>query len=204
MSLELSGFARSQARNPIFWDFGEFIGEHATSLCALLQVDAASQEGQSPGWSQTDTDAFESWAELEADVDILPIPEDLDDRGVRQLEEYRSVLHTFHTALPFSEAERGWLLGVYHQDVKPRQNPQGEDILPELLSRHEERIITAGIRQVVTGRELTRRWVAWSRGAEEYVGQHTLDIACTALGQLVRLFAVPDDVPKPPYNRRES
>jgi hypothetical protein len=89
---------------------------------------------------------------------------------------FDELLHNLHVALPFGEAERQWMSSNCFEpnDVKRRQ---------------EIHIVSAGLRRVVYGRDLLRRWWAWRRETDEFGGQGTLELTREALRGLSDTFA---------------
>jgi hypothetical protein len=99
---------------------------------------------------------------------------------------FREVRNTFHGALPFSEPERYWLTTTY---TRLRLSEESDDDSP-LVSRirkQEGEIMASGLRQVVKGRDLMRRWWAWRRETAEFEGQGNLVIASAALTDALNL-----------------
>jgi hypothetical protein len=183
---ELQGFARLEQAQEEFSLYSGDIVRKAKALGSYLSIESGAT-GE-PGWAKADAYAVANMAELEYDLENLPIIADFDDgqRTGEQIDEFLGLRHAFYTALPFSEAERIWFLKTYRQG-EPFSSPED---LPRFMGHYEQRIVSAGIRQLISGRELTRRWLAWHRETDEYAGQDTLDVATAALGGLARLFAV--------------
>jgi hypothetical protein len=127
-------------------------------------------------------------------------PESADDLGLEELSELEllrtrlrpehfaaigepqdqldDIWTVFHTALPFSEGERVWVV----------EKVRGVDRVDETLDYvvvQEGEIVASGLRTRVSGRELMRRWIAWRHETDEYAGQGTLDVAREALAGLV-------------------
>jgi hypothetical protein len=105
-----------------------------------------------------------------------------------------SLLRAYHTALPFSEAERAWLVDLTANDDEGNSHFAHET--PTYISQQEDRIVASGVHQVVSGRDLMRRWIDWRREAEEYKDQGTLDMAREALSGLVVLLGPRVPVPE--------
>ena len=63
-------------------------------------------------WIKGDAFALESWLEIEGAIPFLEVPYEVEGEDRRKLHD---ALHAFHTALPFDEAERGWLGRTYHK-----------------------------------------------------------------------------------------
>jgi hypothetical protein len=93
-------------------------------------------------------------------------------------------LVAFHTSLPFSEAERAWLL-----EANSQYKGGPELSIPTFISGQEDRIVAGGVRQVVRGRDLIQRWLAWRREDGEYADEGSLDQARSALAGVIGLLA---------------
>jgi hypothetical protein len=108
-------------------------------------------------------------------------------------------LAVFREAMPYSEAERRWLVDMNRQRKErsvPR--PDGYSRAPapvkeQLLDFNaaEDEIVSAGLLQVVSGRDLTRRWWSWRRQTDEFTDQGSREIAYQALQDLGHML-VPD------------
>lgn len=179
---ESVGFARAQEMSGLFHDYCEEITQHATSLQQYFS-DVSQQAPQT--WCEDDTEALGSWSALESNIPLLPFPEDLDDLACQQTLEFYKAWHNFHTALPYSEAERVWFLKAYAD-----RGEQSRIDIPEVMGRYEERIVDAGVRQLVWGRELAGRWLSWHLQIGEYADEGTLDIAKANVGRIATLFTV--------------
>jgi hypothetical protein len=131
-----------------------------------------------------------------AEVDLLhgsvwwlhePLMDASPDYGL--LGRFNAKWTQFQTALPLSQGEREWLLGLeYNRECKDLSAQS----LGDALSRQEGHITDAGVRRVVSGHELLHRWLAWRRETDQFKGQGTLDLARRALINLVELVAPPD------------
>jgi hypothetical protein len=130
-------------------------------------------------WQEPDIAALEDWAGLEVAV-----------RGIhgggygKLVEAFGQLWSGFHTALPFTEPERGWLRRIYGERPAGRM----EDI-PRNISHREETIVSAGVHKVVNGHDLMERWLRWRRKSGEFSDEDTLDLACEALSRIVQLVA---------------
>lgn len=163
-----------------FGPIGGDVARYAGELIGYMSPELDSPSGQS-GWP-TPTRPLEVWLELEADIQLIDVPTDVTYEGRQKLHD---TLHAFHTALPFNEAERDWLCQTY--------NRLGERHLvteiPELIEGYEDHIMMAGVRRVVSGRDLMRRWITWRREADEYEGQGSLGQARNALRNMQELLS---------------
>jgi len=165
--------------------FGPIGGElayHAERLLGYMAPDSESSGGPSE-WLKADALALENWLEIEDAVPLLDVFDEVDGEDRQQL---HNTLLAFHTALPFNEAERGWLWQIHRRvnDI----DCSTEDV-PRIIEGYEDRIMMAGVRRVVSGRELMRRWIAWRRETDEFTGQSSLDQARQALQRMQDLVS---------------
>jgi len=165
-------------RSPIQSRFGEPFGDVGTEIVyyvdelitSLSDVpEALSESGAMP---RADCAALADWLTLEQLVPLVDVPVELEG-DVRQ--RAHDALNAFHTALPFSEAERDWLVRLYRH-----RSPTGED-LPAMIDTCNDQIVSAGIKREVVGRDLMRRWIVWRREDAEFAGEHSVDEARGAL-----------------------
>jgi hypothetical protein len=153
-----------------------YVGCIAADALADLESDPNWSEGQRRQWVGLDGWAFHECQEVERAA-----PHALAELDVSDGTTLINLLHTFHTALPYSEAEWHWLHDAYYNlPVGPGRW--------DIIRRQEIHIVSAGLRQVVYGRDLLRRWWAWRRQADEFQGQSTLNLAGKALSGLVENF----------------
>ena len=87
------------------------------------------------------------------------------------------MLLRLHGAMPFDEVERDWLFEAHDETQGPNSIT--------LIRRREATIVSGGLRRVVQGRDLIRRWWSWRRETDEFSGQGSLDQARDALRDLV-------------------
>jgi hypothetical protein len=163
-----------------FGHIGGDVASYAETLLGYMSPERDSLGGQS-GWPKP-TSPLEVWLELEADIPLINVFNDVTHEDRQKLND---ALHAFHTALPFDEAERGWLGQTYNRLAE--QHVVRE--IPGLIEGCEDHIMMAGVRRVVSGRDLMHRWIAWRREADEYEGQGSLDQAREALGSLRDLLS---------------
>jgi hypothetical protein len=94
-------------------------------------------------------------------------------------------LAAYHDALPFSAAER--------RALAMRCSTMNERPVVEERLRLEAATMTeSGLRRVVQGGDLVRRWWSWRRQTDEFAGQGSADLAHRALGDIAWRF-----MPKP-------
>lgn len=176
-------------RRPIF-DMDSQIAHQAGNLLAYLSKEPAHKfMGDGGTWDEEDRFALDVWTELEQDIYLCDTNRDSDDR-MEPVKQFRELCFSFHTALPYSEAEREWLL-QHTRDVIGRGNEF------ELIDELEGQIVSAGLRQTVRGRDLMQRWIAWHRETDEYAGQHTIGVARSALAGLIGLLEPKQPLPEP-------
>ena len=153
-------------------------------------------------WGQADTTGFTSWRSLECELQKLPLPEELDKD--RQRLPFERLTAQLHSALPYSEGERHWLMNTEPPDpLLLLPVPLDNKTIVEVQSRYHERyfglearIVSAGLIHVVSGRDLMRRWLSWRSETDEYTGQGSLDLARDALASLIKLVAPDEDIPR--------
>jgi hypothetical protein len=167
----------AQGSGPIIWP-GEgpgYLGDLAADLLSGLCEQPPAGTGQQRRWISSDYVTFSDlqWVEL-------TIPHAQAELKVDETIALDKVLNALHAALPYSEAERIWL----HRAGNDPDGTPNWDRLPR-VRRQEAVIVSSGVRQVVYGRELLRRWWSWRREADEFSGQGTLDPAREALRELV-------------------
>lgn len=165
-------------RREQFGDVGAEIAGFARDLVEYLSGEPEPLGDRAQGMPKTDNRALEGWLSMESVVPLLDDPDD----GVLQKKGYDALL-AFHIALPYNEAERQWLTQV---DSASERTP---DDLSRLIEGCEDRIMMAGVQQVVSGRDLMRRWTAWRRETDEFAGQGSLDKAREALQSVQALMS---------------
>lgn len=151
---------QSQYGEP-FGDVGTEIVTFARLLTKSFSADPEASD-ELGAMSRTDCWDLEYMLELEHLIPLIDVPVELEG-DVRQ--RAHDAFGALHTALPFSEAERGWLVSVWRQE-----RLQAVEDLPVVMSNHEAQIISAGVQRAVSGRDLMRRWTAWRRGRDEFDG----------------------------------
>jgi hypothetical protein len=164
-----------------FGDVGWEIAYFARELITHFSTEPEPLGDGSQGMPQGDCQALEDWVMLDHQVPLIEVPPEVDGL-VRQ--QAQDALLDFHIALPYSEAERKWLIGLYLD--RPGRTAEHK---PRLLELYEDRILMAGVRRVVSGRDLMRRWTAWRREIDEFEGQGALDQARQALVKIDELLS---------------
>jgi hypothetical protein len=105
-------------------------------------------------------------------------------------------LATLREALPYSEAERRWLVDTRERHEERKVpfvdgngvtrglvRPPADELLQDLKATEGE-IVSAGIHQIVQGRDLARRWWSWRRQTDEFADQGSREIVHAALKDL--------------------
>jgi hypothetical protein len=163
------------------------LGLRAADLLGDLCDVPAWTKDQRWRWVNSDRFALYGWYSLEIEtLDALAEPE----LTRNQVGDILNHLSDFRVALPFSEAEGNWLLDAYSQMFDTSAN------LSFIRSRKPEEIVSAGLRRVIDGRDLLRRWWAWRREADEFRGQGSIYLAREALRTLIETVAPYHDLPK--------
>jgi hypothetical protein len=136
-------------------------------------------------WTCADTSSLHNWHDLERHI-----PGTQAELGAESdVEDLNEVLLRLHGALPFDEVEREWVYQAYDESRGPNSIT--------LMRRREAAIVSGGLRRVLQGRDLMRRWWSWRRETDEYSGQGSLDIARDTLAELVVAYCNDPEVPEP-------
>jgi hypothetical protein len=138
-------------------------------------------------WLKSDGRAYNTWHSLQEHVPSALAEPDL---NADQIELITGLVTNVNVAVPYDEAERSWLYGAYIDAY----NEAGAGSIGIIRQRQPEEIVSRGLRQVIDGRDLMRRWWAWRRETDEFSGQGSLDIARGALRSLIETVA-PSDLP---------
>lgn len=112
--------------------------------------------------------------------------------------EANDALRSLRNALPFTDAERWWLL------TDTLKNPMRDESRPERHDAHyfdsvreaETTVVTHGSSQTVNGHDLLQRFRAWRRERGEYEGGEGLAQARESLADLMRLFRPDIELPE--------
>lgn len=145
--------------------------ELSPSLIAGQLIDALEEDLPSTGqrrWREEDHVALSSVALLDRSVDS--------GRIIRGHSVGVTALSGFHSALPFSEIERGLVSDLYDE----LSYPSGlRDDARNRIPR--QRICVEGLERTISGRDLMERWWSWRRGVDEYEGGAGLQVARIAI-----------------------
>ena len=178
---------------------GDEAGPNALGLLDNLLAPKAPMPleiaGTKPRWDESDRDGFHHLVQL--DEDMACIDPSFDSEGPSTGDLIRP-WQQLMTSLPFTEAERHWMIGTAHQ-YQREQREFPEDIIPI-----ETTVMSAGVRQMVRGRNLVRRWVSWRRETHEYAGQGSLNRAIFLLDHMAYelvpgMFTTPDFAAQYPH-----
>lgn len=170
------------------------MGYGATELLGSLCAERPSE--QPKRWQTEDGASVRHLVHIERNLWLT------DDHQDGPLLHFRKYVEDFHTALPFSESERGMVLRA--AGVEYEYLPERDDEILSWLEVKEELVISAGLRHVVRGRDLARRWLSWRREADEYEGQGTLDVAREALRDIIQLVTPKEPLPLAYHTLRTS
>ncbi|HET7590960.1 MAG TPA: hypothetical protein VFK14_12360 [Solirubrobacterales bacterium] len=156
------------------------MGENAIDMLAgLLEPVHTFPSDRLVVWAKNDGIALGSMVELETGIRFIDPHEDVDGGEIADLHR---AFGRLYTALPLSEAERLWLFDPIKK--RPWREGQPSIIEPTTLIGVTDEIVSAGLRQVIQGREVVRRLSDWRRETAEFAGQGTLDEARQALGDI--------------------
>lgn len=161
---------------------GEDIGNAAVNLRDRVAAYGVhdSIPNRPPIWNKADDMAFSCFLDLE---ERLPSPSFERERG-EPIETHFPDLERFHAAVPFTAAERDWLVAKSRAlwEVEPK----------DMLAIHngtfsmEQKIIELGAQQGVAGTDMVRRWAAWRRNLHEFRDHPTSEEAGDALARLIQ------------------
>jgi hypothetical protein len=151
-------------------------------------------------WASTDPLAVRAWVAWKHLTDFTlrageaPAPagqwDSSDDGAMRAVVELEEAYHPLVTPeialapLPYNEGE----LRMLRRHLAPR--PPGELFASHAdgLAAAECDIFVGGLRHLVRGRDLMRRWWLWRRSQEDFADGESLDAAQQALGEVQELL----------------
>lgn len=155
-------------------------------------------------WTQGDHQSFDSALGLELASRRLRMSLDVPDEQRQGIADHlQELLATFREALPYSEAERRWLVDTRERLREEHKVPYttsygvtGLVSAPDAnqlryLKATEGEIVSGGIHQNVQGHDLARRWWSWRRQTDEFTDQGSRDLASHVLRGLGQML-VPD------------
>lgn len=147
-----------------FGPYAHELASHAGELYRILRAprgEVPMTANGEPTWTEGDQDAFGVYCDFRAVLGDLNTAE-----GVYELLE---TVDRFHAALPFSEGERRWLIDTKRTISRAERT--------EVLVGMEAIITSNGLRQVVRGGELVRRWSAFRHSTDEFARLGTVEEA---------------------------
>ena len=194
-SSETSGEQFRQELAAINGGAGSFQGAIGTLLDYMSDTPSPLASDRRWQWAEDDHDVLSCVVDLEQKYQPLLIPRlrpffgpDEPVPPIRQRDTGREIarcMARYHAALPFEVAEREVLLQVCDYNL-----PLGE--VEGRIEAFESTVVSGGVRRVVQGRDLMRRWWSWRRQTDEFAGQGSHEIAQQALrdaGHLLCLLA---------------
>lgn len=161
-----------------FGDIGTEIAETAAQLIECLSAEPEPITYDTAELPTSDKEALSTWIGMEWLIPIVDTPNKPLGGGTIRRRAHDAVV-AFHVALPYNEAERQWL---------DRKSMSHASEMPSFIQGQEDRLMVAGVWRAVSGRELTRRWMLWRRGTDEFTGQDSVAEACKALGHIQDLM----------------
>jgi hypothetical protein len=164
------------------------IGENALYALTWSVADAPIPAVGRRRWLVSDYDSLTVAINLEDRVKKEGLPADAPESVRGELNGY---LDAWYMALPFSEAERGVVLDAYRLEEALIHR----DSLASDIRKTKVEVVAAGVRSVVKGRDLMRRWWSWRRELDEFAGQGSLTQARVALTGLVERLIPPEELP---------
>jgi hypothetical protein len=176
------------SHDPHWSPYGELaleLGSHAYELSLRLRAphgDVPTTASGKPMWTEDDNEAFGVYCDFRADLGDLSPAE-----GIYELLE---TVDRLHAALPFSEGERRWLI-----DTKRGMREVPYAKRPKALVGLEAIVTSNGLRQVVQGQELVRRWAAFRRSTDEFAHLGTVDEAIRHAQEIAR--RIQPNLPEP-------
>jgi hypothetical protein len=114
--------------------------------------------------------------------------------SMEEMEEFDQHWKALDAALPITGPERSWLAMRFVWGTDPYYDSVAKD-----LGGQEAEIVSGGIRRVLRGDDLLKRWIDWRRQAGDYANQGTLDLAREALRGIVEKLVLYEDALPPSY-----
>jgi hypothetical protein len=172
----------------------------APALLGLRAVDLLHDLCDVPPWSEdqrwrwvnSDRFAFHGWYSMEIEIfDALAEP----GLSREQAGDMLVQMSAFRTTLPFDEAEGNWLLSTYGDAFERSGQPRRPSDYTVIRNRKPEVIVSCGLRRVIDGRDLLRRWWSWRRETDEFHGQHSLDLGRETLRTMIETLSPDQNLP---------
>jgi hypothetical protein len=151
------------------------------SLCVPLEAAGYYDErpGQKTRWHEADEEALMEYLLLE---ELVPRMRPTDEVSHEEMDAFMVKMYALRAAMPLTEPERHWVRQLWNAFDSAETN------FDEALERQEAEVVVAGLRQVVKGDEILRRWTAWRKETDEFAGQGTLDMAREATRGILALI----------------
>jgi hypothetical protein len=145
-------------------------------------------------WTKADYRAFSGAFLVDSHARNLTMSEDVPlERRPLIYAPVRSAIAIFREAMPFAEAERRWMEETFRALPRPLGRNYINPERVQTIDAIEGEIVSAGLRQIASGQDLTRRWWSWRRDADEFADQGGRDIAVKALGELAAILIPNED-----------
>lgn len=176
---------------------GDDIGGRAIGVLAgfseAVPDEYVSPDGRLFIWSEDDFRTFQDLEQLESGIRFIEPHPEIDGGDIGDLHR---ALGRFHAALPFNEAERQWLFDPVdvREPMQPAKRANIFDI--DNLVGVVEEVTSAGLKQVIQGREIVRRMATWRRETNEFAAQGTLDEARQELGIIATTLVRDENWPR--------
>lgn len=158
----------------------QFVAEYAIDVVSALGVRPPETVKRNLRWLNVDSNSYLAAFEFEDAIDRWGLPRDLssDER-----EAVNGDLSEWHSALPFSDAERRLILDKDAIASSPW-------MLRQMIGKVT--IIEDGHDKVASGRELMQRWWKWRRGVDQFEGDDGVERGRQALSQFAGRLISPD------------
>lgn len=168
------------------------------ALYAFIEVseDAPVRTDGERRWFVSDHNALLISMAFEDHIRLEGLPSDA-PADVRA--EVSGYLDAWHEALPFNEPEREIVRGAYN--AAP-DRPLAYREIPSQLRKSDFEVMESGVKKIVRGRELMRRWWAWRRELDEFEGQGNLGQAKEAVANLAGKLIPSERMPYIYYDLR--
>ena len=159
--------------------FDKEVGRLAYACLDQLSVPLATLDSDTHGWTHADRAAWGMVYEVDwlGRLMVPPTGTPLENRI-----QFDKLMASLRTALPFTEAEREWLL----EDAASYHSLREGDF--DVVRGSEARLVSVGLSRVVHARDILQRWWSWRREVGDYADQGGLDQARHALAGLVQLL----------------
>jgi hypothetical protein len=163
---------------------GDSSGKDALNLLDELRLRGRDPHPSYPGGG--DSQVYESLHIFDTGLMFIEPHPDIEGGEFGKLHR---LFEDFHVALPFTEGERRWLYR------RGRGGADGSGYLHDLAGQ-TDRIMEGGVTREVNGGDLLRRWRAWRREEDEFAGQHSLERAMRALGDIAHRLILEENWPE--------